>query len=332
MPANLSINENGEAEMFSGQGIVPWHKLGTIVEGLLTSREAIDAAKLNWLVESRPAKVDKYNPQGEVVGQIEVPGHNVITRCDNQVPLGIVKERYHIIQNEDAFDFFDGVVSEGKACFDTAGALHGGKLIWIMAKLPGTLFIKDNPSDITEKNVLLVKSHDSSYSLMMQIVPNRVVCSNTLSVALNGATNQIKIRHTKNFKKKMEKAKEALQLCDAYYDNLQALMNHLASVPMDNKEMANFTEKLFPANEESERQPTRTIKIREQVQHLFVHGNGNHGRNRWDALNAVTEYTDNKRATRGAKTQDQIIAQRFESSVLGNALAIKERAVKLLSN
>lgn len=330
MSANVTVNDEGQAEMFSGQNIVPWHGLGTVVDGLLTSEDALEAAHLDWEVEKRPLSYPM-DDKGEVRME-EISDFKAIVRKDNDVHLGIVKGRYNIIQNAEAFNFFDEVIGLDEAVFDTAGSLHGGKIIWLMAKLSGNLFIDSNPEDITEKNVLLVKSHDSTHSLTMQIVPTRVVCSNTLSVALKNCSNQIKVRHTKNYEKKIELAKETLGLANAYYDNLQGLMNELADTEMSSKEMNVFTERLFPAEEKEGKEPTRTIGIREKVQELFVVGKGNKGETRWDAINAVTEYVDFHRGTRSSDKNANKAAARFESGLLGSGVAIKQRAMNLLLN
>lgn len=309
----VTINKDGQAEMFSGQDLVPWHGLGTIVSGFATSEQAIKHAHLGWEVE----KQDIF-----LRGGAQIEGYQSIVRKDNGYALGVAKSRYEIIQNAESFDFFDSVIGEGQAVYDTAGSLRNGRVIWIMCKLPGHLFIDTNPDDKIEKNVLLVTSHDSTFSLMMQIVGTRVVCWNTLSVAMREATNRIKIRHTKSFKKKIEEARKALNLTVAYFDNLQGVINILAKTPMNKDGMEEFTKRLFPVEDEADA-PTKTINIRESVQNLFVNGKGNQGKSRWDALNAVTEFVDYHRATRNETS-------RFEAGLLGSGVLIKERAVKLL--
>lgn len=320
MAHKLTVN-NGKAEMFSGQNIVPWHGLGTIVEGLLTSREAIKAASLDWEVEKRPVTTD-YIKDGIKEPQ-DVEGFHAVCRKDNQLALSVVKSRYELIQNSEAFDFFDEVVGKGQAFYDTAGSLDDGRIVWIMAKLPGTLFIKNDPSDITEKNVLLVTSHDGSKALSAQIVATRVVCANTLSIALKGAKNQIKIRHTKSYKDKLEEAQKTLELANGYFDSLQELMDKLSNVDMSKDQMKEFTRQLIPAEESDV--PTRTLNTREAIETLFVNGRGNKGKTRWDGLNAVTEYVDHSRTTRNGTT-------RFEAGLLGSGVALKQKAFDLLAN
>lgn len=310
----ITINKNGKGEAFFGNNEPAWHGLGTVVEGKKTAKEAIELASMNWTVVKKEIEL--------VENQIKIPDYQAVCREDNGLALGVVKGRYQLIQNFEAFDFFDNVVGAGQAYYDTAGTLHQGRVIWIMAKIPGCLFVENDPEDKIEKNVLLVSSHDGSFSLMLQIVGLRVVCWNTLCMALEGATNRIKIRHTKKFNEKIIDAQRALQLTHAYFDNLQGLVNILAKIPMSKTEMGEFTKRLIPVDDEDEIS-ARTLNIREKVETLFVNGKGNHGKSRWDALNAVTEYVDFHRTTKKG-------CSRFESGVLGQGLNMKERAVKLL--
>lgn len=316
MAHELTIT-NGKAEMFSGQSIRPWHGLGKIVAGLLTAKEAIKEAGLDWQVLPQTVEV-----QGKTV-----PNYQAMTRNDNGTVLSILGKRYTAIQNEEAFDFFDSVIGEGQAVYDTAGSLSEGRKVWIMAKLKGSLFLENNPSDTIDKNVLLSTSHDGTSSLSMMIVSTRVVCANTLSIALGKATNRINIRHTKNYNSKKDAAMKALGLCNAYFDNLQVVINSLSKTSMTKGEMIGFAEKLFPSNEEEE--STRTNNMRNEVVTLFSRGKGNNGVSRWDALNAVTEYVDHNRGTRS--TTENKDEGRFTSSMFGSGYNLKEKAYNLLT-
>jgi phage/plasmid-like protein (TIGR03299 family) len=315
MAHELTIND-GKAEMFSGQGITPWHKLGTVVNGLLTAKEAIDAARLNWNVSLREVFVDG-KPFDE---------NKATVRDDNNRVLSVVGNRYHVIQNSEAFSFFDEVVGEGQAVYDTAGSLKGGKKVWIMAKLNGNLFVSNNEEDKIDKNVLLTTSHDGSSGLWMQIVSTRVVCANTLSIALNGATNEIKIRHTQSYGSKKRQAMEVLGLCNAYFDNLQGLIDKMSNTEVSRKEAQDFILKLIP---DSKDEPsTRSQNVRNDIETLFLRGKGNHGKTQWDLLNGVTEFVDHNRSTRTKSGEDE---GRFTSAMLGSGYQLKARAFQLLN-
>lgn len=304
---------NGRAEMFSGSGKVPWHGLGTVVEGLLTSAEALKAAGMAWNVVEHPV----FSLNGSYR---KCDGYKAICREDTGEVLSVMSDRYRIIQNAEAFEFFDAVTQSKEAVYDTAGVLHGGARIWIMAKLPGSLFIN---GDEHEKTVLLVNSHDGTYSLMMQQVLVRVVCHNTLSVALRGATNKIKIRHTANWKQKEGEARKALGIAEQYFASVQEALNGLGSHLLSKDEMTAFASALVPAKDETD-VPTRTQNIRAEITRLFDRGAGNKGATRWDALQAVTDYADHSASLRGENST------RLESALL--TTGIKQAAYDMLTD
>lgn len=212
MAHQISI-QNGVAEMFSGNNVVPWHKLGTVVAGLLTAKEAIEAAHLGWLAKAMPVSVNG----------IELPFpsrdnstdcYQGITRDDTGACLGVVKGRYEIIQNAECFSFMDSLAQDGEIKYETAGALRGGRQVWMLAKYDGEIEIN---SDQHKMWLLLVTSHDGSKCLECCWVTERVVCANTLSIALHGKTNSIKIRHSADWEAKRDEAKRVLGLTKDYF-------------------------------------------------------------------------------------------------------------------
>jgi phage/plasmid-like protein (TIGR03299 family) len=245
---------------------------------------------------------------------------------DNGVPLSIMRDTYHPIQNGEAFEFFDAVVGDGQAVYDTAGALHGGRRVWIMARLPRPLFIE---GDQLERNILLVTSHDGSSTLKMMHVTTRVVCQNTLSIALSNAQHSISILHRGNYKERVAQAQRALKISYGYFDQLGLLIADLAKTPFTRDEMQGFTERLLPI-EDGQKSP-RTEKSRGEIAGLFRSGTGNSGRTKWDALNAVTEFVDHRR-TYGKTQQGGSQETRFASTLFGSGAEIKSRAVDLLTN
>jgi phage/plasmid-like protein (TIGR03299 family) len=294
--------------MFSGSNTTPWHGLGTVVSGLLNSRDAIAAAGLDWTVEKRNLTTSD--------GML-LPDWVATVRTDTKAPLGVVStDDYKIVQNVEAFDFFDSVIKSKSAVYDTAGSLRGGKRVWIMAKLSGDFFIG---KDAHERFALLVTSHDRSYSLMMQLITTRVVCQNTLSVALGRATNQIKIAHRGDIRSKESAAREALGIANNYFAGMKEVIERLSSQIMLNRQMTRLTEVLIPSHTEDKVASTRALTIRKDIEELFWRGAGNKGINRYDALNAVTDYVDHSRTVR--KT-----GNRLESSILGSGARIKQRA------
>jgi phage/plasmid-like protein (TIGR03299 family) len=311
MPANV------ESMMYALE--VPWHGLGTKVNGLATSRDAIVKAGLNWTVEKRKVFAETL---------IEMKGYSAIVRTSDNTGLGIVGSRYQPFQNEEAFDFFDEVVGEHAAMYETAGSIDNGRRIFLLAKLP--TYIKVTRDDVVEKYLLLSNTHDGSGAIRMFYTPIRVVCMNTLNVALRGfsAKDGVSIRHTKNVQTKIEEAKQVLGLANKYYEKLGEAFQALVKVKYTVKQMKDLVLHLLPADAEGD-VSTRTKNMRESIANLFDHGKGQTNSavrgTAWAAYNAVTEFADHYRATRVSEGGNEK-EQRLESSFFGSGRAFKQDA------
>lgn len=187
----------------------PWHGLGVRVEEVLGSKEALIQAGLDWKVE----QTDVYAASGE-----RIPGYKANIRDIDRSVLGIVGDRYKIVQNEEAFAFTDGLLGEGVK-YETAGSLAGGKIVWMLAKLPEKYIIS---GDAIEPYLVFCNSHDGSGAIRVAMTPVRVVCQNTLNLALKGASRVWSARHTGNVMSRMDEARETLQLANAYMSQLGA--------------------------------------------------------------------------------------------------------------
>ena len=207
MAHNLNIH-NGRASMMY-VGDAPWHKLGVKLPKLATSAEAIEAAGLDYEVHKKQLFC---KPNGRHL--VEVPRSFCTVRRDTEAVLGIVGDRYTVLQNEDAFTFFDSLVGTGEAIFETAGALGQGESIWLLAKLPG--YIRVGRNDEVKKYLLLTNSHDGKSMVRAKLTPVRVVCNNTLSAALEGAEQEVRIRHTPSAVDRLEEAHKILGLTNAF--------------------------------------------------------------------------------------------------------------------
>ena len=321
MAHELSI-QNGRAEMFSGNNIVPWHKLGTVVSGTLTAKEAIIAAHLNWQVKGLPVSVNGRELPFPTKDETADTWQG-ITRMDTGDCLGIMKGRYETIQNEDCFDFMDSLVSDGQLKYETAGALRGGRQVWMMAKYDGDLTIN---GDKHEQYLLLISSHDGSYALQCQWTTVRVVCANTLSMALKSCSNQVKIRHTTNWEKKSSEAKRILGLTQDYFAEMQQTLSGLNQQPLTADEASAFTRLLLPAKDEKD-VPTRTTNMRDEILKRYnCPATGTFGQTRWDMLNAVTDFADHAQTLRGQNST------RLESALLGSGADLKAQAAEYLLN
>jgi phage/plasmid-like protein (TIGR03299 family) len=235
MAHNLNINKiTGRASFFTAREVA-WHGLGTTVEQSLNSTEAIREAQLDYEVSKCPvyAKfpddlVSKVNKKGDIV-----PDVFATVRTDTGEILGSVGNRYEIVQNTDAFDFVDNIVGSKEAIFETAGALGKGERIFLTAKLPDNIRIKST-DDIIKMYFLFTSSHDGSGVLKAGLTPVRVVCNNTLQLALGRLQNSISLRHTKSIHDKLKIGRELMGMYKAYNMEFADTLSHLANIPITN--------------------------------------------------------------------------------------------------
>jgi phage/plasmid-like protein (TIGR03299 family) len=196
MAHNLNKTKTGEVA-FATVNEIAWHKLGTVVEKKMTSADAIKHAHLGYVVEKTPA-LAKINSKTH-----EVPEQFVTYRKDTGDIFGIVGSRYEIVQNKDAFTFFDAIVGDGAAIYETAGALGKGERLFITAKLPKHIKVG---SDVIEQYIILTSTHDGSGAIRAAFTPVRIVCANTLQMALRNSQRMVSIRHTKNVQEQLKQA------------------------------------------------------------------------------------------------------------------------------
>lgn len=253
MAHNLFFNEaTGKHSFFSVQQKA-WHGLGQIVSAYPTSAEAIGHAGLDYTVEKRPLFVQDtriIQPDGLIADTIKVPDYFANVRIDNNTPLGVVGKDYQIVQNAEAFSFFDSIVGGGDGIlYETAGALGQGERIFITAKLPG--YIQVGSDDLIEKYLFLTTSHDGSGSITAAFTPIRIVCANTLSAALHDMTNIVRIRHTANAKQRLEQAHKVMGLANNLSTEMEGVFNQWAKVRITDKQVKRLIEMALASNKET---------------------------------------------------------------------------------
>lgn len=203
MAHNLNFNEQLQRHSFFTVKEKAWHNLGVVLDKCPTSAEAIRHAGLDYEVLKVPVFCTPENKQPVVIAD-----KYATYRKDNGSVLGIVGDRYTIIQNRDAFTFFDEIVGEGAAIYETAGCLGNGEVIFITAKLPD--YIKVGNNDLIEQYLFLTSSHDGSGAIQVAFTPIRIVCNNTLNFALQNCTNKLTIRHTESAKARLAQAHKVM--------------------------------------------------------------------------------------------------------------------------
>lgn len=293
------MSANVESMMYrkQSQADVPWHKLGTPVANLATAEECIIKARLDWEVAKRPIYVDGTN-EGEVD---QVPDYWATVRTDRNQVLGVVGNQFTPLQNREAFGFFDAIVGEGAAIYETAGSLAEGRKIWLLAKLPGE--IKVVGDDITDKYLLLANGHDGMFNLTIGFTPIRVVCQNTLNAALNGQGQFIRMRHTINVAQAVQAAGKIMRQGVDFFKGAEEQFQVFAKTPITDKQADQFFRAVYdrPVMESAEKQGRRWSGLNE-LGALFQGGMGTKlpgvRGTLWGAYNAVTEYEDHRRKVR----------------------------------
>ncbi len=175
----------------------PWHGLGTRVEEAPNSKEALILAGLNWNVYQSPIWTEK---------ETMIPGYKANIRDADDKVLGVVTDRYKVIQNSEAFSFTDDLLGDG-VTFETAGSLQEGRRTWILAKMPQRFIIA---GDEITPYLVFMNSHDGSGAVKVAMTPIRVVCQNTLNLALRDAKRSWSTHHTGKIETKMQQAKQTL--------------------------------------------------------------------------------------------------------------------------
>jgi len=293
MPAGITSNDS----MFSVRE-TPWHGLGAVLDRPpATVADAIEASGLGWRVKREPIAVDRgdaatidnwWEPRCE-----EIPGYYATVRQDNRQVLGIVGERYRIVQNEEAFQFVDQLLGSSLH-FETAGSLNGGRRVWVLATLPDHVEVGGDP---VRPFVLLMNSHDGSTAVIAATTPIRVVCQNTLNWGLERARQKFSIRHTEQTSRRVHEARRVLELSIDYYEQFKHTGNLLASEPCSERQLQRVLDELYPSGV-GDRMTDRTRRSREQTKQriveLFLHGDtkGNAPGSKWAAVNAIVEYGD----------------------------------------
>ena len=243
--------------MFSVR-VTPWHGLGTIVENAPTSEDAIRLAGLDWEVLQQKV----YTENG-----LRIDGSFANVRSSDMKPLGVVGSRYKIVQNKDAFKFTDTLLGEGVQ-YETAGSLNDGKTIWLLAKLPNKYTIL---GDKVDPYIVFTNTHDGSGAVKVSMTPVRVVCQNTLNMALKQATRTWSARHLGSIESKMNEAVETLQLANEYMEAVNNTFEDLYKIKLSDFEVRSIINKIVPIDTEKmgKSQQENSEKIRNDILYRF---------------------------------------------------------------
>lgn len=285
----------------------PWHGLGTMVEEAPTSREALEAAGLNWQVIQKNLVTDS---------GIMVPGFKANLRETDQQVLGVVSDRYKVVQNEKAFAFTDALLGEG-VTYETAGSLQNGRRTWILAKLPARYIIS---GDEVMPYLVFMNSHDGSGSIKAAMTPIRVVCQNTLNLALSTAKRSWSTNHIGDIKGKMEDARYTLLYADQYMAELGKAIDKLNQQKLSDRQVLEYIDSLFPIIPNPSDQQIRNMqKMKEdmKVRYFDAPDLQHVGKNAYRFINAVSDFATHAKPLRERTGYKENL---FARTVDGNAM------------
>ncbi len=308
MPANVET-------MFYTR-VAPWHGLGVCVENAPCSEEALKLSRLDWNVVQRPIMTDNLTP---------IPGYKANVRdMDNRV-LGVVTDRYRVVQNSEAFAFTDALLGEGVR-YETAGSLQDGKKIWLLAKLPEKYIIE---GEQIEPYLVFSNSHDGSGAIKVAMTPIRVVCQNTLNLALNSAKRIWSTVHVGDLSAKMDEAYSTLQLAEKYMTNLGNEFSNLSRIKLTGSKVLEYIEMLLPMDEQPTDIHRKNIeRIREDLKTRYFNAPDleHVGKNAYRFMCAVSDFATHAKPLRETSSYREGV---FAKTIDGNPLIDKAYEIVL---
>ena len=236
------MSANVETMMYVRE--TPWHGLGTKVDEAPTSADALRLAGLDWEIEGKPV----FTEGGNII-----PGYKANTRSSDGSVLGIVSNRYTIVQNAEAFAFTDSLLGE-EMRYETAGSLRGGKQIWLLGRMPE----RHIAGDAVDPYICFTNTHDGTGAVRVCMTPVRVVCNNTLNMALSSAKRAWSTRHVGDIAGRLEDARQTLELADIYLSNLAEEAERLAGEKMTEGQMREVLDSIFPVTDDMSDRAKRT--------------------------------------------------------------------------
>ena len=297
----------------------PWHGLGTIVEEAPASAEALRLAGLDWEVVQEPI----YTAFG---GRVDSYKANV--RSTDRRVLGVVSDRYKVVQNIEAFSFTDELLGKGVR-YETAGSLQEGKKIWLLARLPREYIIA---GERISPYLIFSNTHDGSGSVKVAVTPVRVVCNNTLNLALSTASRSFSMMHTGNIQGKIQEARETLFMAEKYMDSLGIDMarsevaysvEQLRRQKVTDEQVKEYVELLLPMEKEpTPIQSKNILRLRSDMMKRYydapdLKGIGN---NAYRFINAVSDFATHAEPLRRTANYKENL---FGRTIDGNPLIDK---------
>lgn len=288
----------------------PWHGLGERVDEALCSVDALKIAGLNWTVIQKPVFTDDETP---------IPGYRANIRSKDGKVLGIVSDRYKVVQNADAFNFTDNLLGNGVR-YETAGSLMDGRKIWLLARLPEVCKIA---GDDVAPYLVFSNTHDGSGGIKVAITPVRIVCNNTLNLALHDAKRIWSTIHVGDISQKLDEARKTLLLAERYMYKLKIEGEVLSRISIPDKKVMEYIEQLIPLQENpTPIQENNVDLLRTDLKLRYTHAPdlAHIPKNGWRFINAVSDFATHAKPLRKTSSYQENM---FMKTVEGNPLIDK---------
>ncbi|MBD5460695.1 MAG: DUF945 domain-containing protein [Lachnospiraceae bacterium] len=294
----------------------PWHGLGTMVAKAPDSAAALRLAGLDWNVIQKDIMT--------VGGSTAIPGFKANVRDIDGSVLGIVSEKYKVVQNMEAFSFTDELLGEGVR-YETAGSLQGGRRTWILARLPRQYIIN---GDEISPYLVFMNAHDGSGAIKAAMTPVRVVCQNTLNLALSTAKRSWSFNHTGDISGKLDEARDTLLYARRYMSELGKAFRKLDMIRLSDNKVEDLISALIPDADGGSTQQRRNIqKMREDMKARYYDAPdlADVGKNGYRFLNAVSDFATHAKPLRERANYRESL---FARTVDGNPLV--DRAYQMV--
>jgi len=329
MSHEITIREDGFVEAaFSLQPA--WHGLGTVFDEVMTSRQAIEGAGLDWTVQQEPVFRSKSSLGNPPVYE-EVPGLFFNVRSDNGKILGTVTNHYKVIQNVEAFEFLDALVENHEMRYESAFSLYGGRWVVLLARMPGVDKIIEN--DPVLRYIMMSIFHDGTGAIKFGPTAVRVVCANTYALALSaGPIRELSIRHKGDIKAKLSQARNILGIASREFEQYAEHSQVLAERRLAATEWREYLDIICPLLDPrdpdyTERRAANLSETRRLITRAYTNERQATAPNTaWAAYNAVAEHIDHL-PRRGASSRKKAEA-RFNVCLYGTGMNMKERAFR----
>jgi phage/plasmid-like protein (TIGR03299 family) len=281
----------------------PWHRLGVPVDGEMTPQEALESARADYIVTKEPI-FGHFQSNGTKV-QVEDPDRRATMR-QNPVTnkpelLGVVGSGYVVVQNSDVMARAYDVVgaSEDEAHVDTCGVLDGGRRFFSYINLGDLVIDPEGINDKIERGLAIYSSHDGTIAVTYAFTDIRVVCQNTVTAAVEGASRVFRAKHTTSVSDRMAEAQRVLGVSTEWAKQFSKMAEDMLGTAFTEDRFTKVLDQVFPLpHQPTERQKNNNSDVRSAVREIFYNDRNAKvaGKNGWSMYNSVVEYLDHGRA------------------------------------